>query len=111
MRSILLLTLFITSLPAFVHAEQMRRLDYNAPKESAPPLFVPKPKEAKEPSEKVWERYKALAAGQPEDEQKEEQKIAEQAPAAKPTGISDLLQQYQSNKESRAGMRSMQVEN
>ena len=113
MRSILLAILFTMVLPSFASAEQMHSLNYDSPKHSKP-LYVSKteePQKKEEPAEKVWEHYKSLAAGQP-TKAKEEQmqaKAEEPPPAPKASGFAALLQQYNENKKSRGGMRSMDV--
>ncbi len=65
------------------------------------------------PSEQVWERYKALAAGEHEEAAPATEAKAtpesKPGPPAKLTGIAGLIQQYQENKKNRGGMRSINV--
>lgn len=106
MRSILAFTFILLLCPGVSAAEQMRSLDYQSPKKTAP-LYVPQTEEKEEPSEKVWERYKALAAGTATQEQATPAPV--EKPKARPAGFAGLLQQYQENKKSRGGMRSTTI--
>jgi hypothetical protein len=88
-------------------------------KEINPPAQEEKP--AEDQAEKVWKKYKDLAAGEYEEEMKEPEKAATkegsalpdinqkaQAPA-QPTGIAAILQEYQENKVQRRQMRMIEV--
>jgi len=63
------------------------------------------------PTTKVWEKYKALAAGKAEPQPKEQQPTAAAAPEPQkqPTGMAAILQQYQANKVGRSQMRSISI--
>ena len=70
--------------------------------------------EPEESSEKVWERYKALAAGQHEEggntkEEPEAKPAPPPPPQPKLTGLAGLIQQYHDNKKKRGGMKSITV--
>lgn len=83
----------------------MRTLDYNAPKSSAP-LYVPKTEQENEPAEKVWERYKALAAGSGQRDQETEPEPKAGPAPQKQGGFAGLLQKHNENKKRRGVMRS-----
>ena len=65
------------------------------------------------PTDKVWKKYKALAAGEPEaaepSEEAPEEKPLTKAPAPKPTGLSAIIDKYEQNKTRQSQMRVIQV--
>jgi len=86
----------------------------NAPQEQAGQQGGAGHEDGKSPSDKVWKKYKALAAGQYEDGKKEDAqakaaKEKQAAPSPSPTGFAAILERYRQSKESRRGMKSMRV--
>lgn len=65
------------------------------------------------PADKVWKKYKALAAGEPEATEPSEENPAEkpptEAPAPKPTGLGAIIDKYEQNKTRQSQMRVIQV--
>ncbi len=115
MRLTLLLLLLLTP-PAYADQfEYKGGINHTYIRKSPPPAEqkAPEAEETAAPTTtKIWEKYKALAAGQPEQQQEAETTQPPTAPTApeppqKPTGITAILKQYQTNKAGRSQMRSL----
>ena len=93
---------------------EMRTLNYVRPQTKAEPSRDQKEKD----SEAVWKKYKALAAGTPEDENMKHNKSEtpepdESSEAVEPpvseTGFASILSEYKKNKAERAQMKVISV--
>ncbi|MGQ0527252.1 MAG: hypothetical protein ACT4OY_04385 [Alphaproteobacteria bacterium] len=129
MRALILIAFFMLHFtPAF--AEDGRapaiRTIYNTKSQSAPdkpeglrtmnyvrnkPEAAEKDPDAKSDSDIAWEKYKALAAGTPEEEKIEEETEKSETPASAPpeTGFASILSDYKKNKAQRAQLRTLSV--
>lgn len=65
---------------------------------------------AQTPAEKVWDKYKALAAGQYEEPKTESSKTQiEESKTEAPEGFSSVLKKYQENRTKGSQMRSLKT--
>lgn len=66
-------------------------------------------------ADKVWKKYKALAAGEAVDDSPDEQQAAPKTEKAaeetapQPTGIAAIIQKYEANKQRQSQMRTIDV--
>ncbi len=66
------------------------------------------------PASKVWKKYKALAAGQHDDDEPATEETAKEPQAEEPrpqrqTGLAGIIEQYRQNKENGSSMKSINV--